>query len=144
VCVPLQATFTSCGAPPTARAMSKERRLTILRVIFWIAIVLSFLAAINPQPPQLPGAPSDKVQHISAFLLLGALAFVAFPASRPLTLLIGLSAFGAIIEFTQMIPALHRDGDVMDWVADTVAAAAILIVLRSMRRSSDRVTERNG
>ena len=144
MCVPLQATFTSCGAPPTARAMSKERRLTILRVIFWIAIVLSFLAAINPQPPQLPGAPSDKVQHISAFLLLGALAFVAFPASRPLTLLIGLSAFGAIIEFTQMIPALHRDGDVMDWVADTVAAAAILIVLRSMRRSSDRVTERNG
>jgi VanZ family protein len=124
--------------------MSKERRLTILRVIFWIAIVLSFLAAINPQPPQLPGAPSDKVQHISAFLLLGALAFVAFPASKPLTLLIGLSAFGALIEFTQMIPALHRDGDIMDWIADTAAAAAILIVLHSARRSAARVTEGNG
>ena len=59
--------------------MSKERRTAILRTIFWVAIVISFLAAINPQPPQLPGQPNDKVQNIMAFLMLGALAFVAFP-----------------------------------------------------------------
>ena len=52
--------------------MSTERRAAILRTIFWIAIVISFLAAINPRPPELPGQPNDKVQHIMAFLTLGA------------------------------------------------------------------------
>ena len=113
--------------------MSTERRATILRTIFWIAIVISFLAAINPRPPELPGQPNDKVQHIMAFLTLGALAFFAFPRTRLLTLLVGLSAFGALIEFTQMIPALHRDGDVMDWIADTAAAAVILVGLHLLR-----------
>ena len=108
-------------------------RSRLFRTIFWIAIAISFLAAINPQPPQLPGAPNDKVQHIAAFLLLGALAFLAFPRARVLTLLIGLSAFGALIEFTQMIPVLHRNGDIVDWVADTAAAAVILTVLHLLR-----------
>ena len=124
--------------------MTPDRRAAILRAIFWIAIVLSFLAAINPQPPQLPGQPNDKVQHIMAFLMLGALAFFAFPRTSPLKLLIGLSAFGALIEFTQMIPALHRDGDIMDWIADTAAAAVILTVLHLLRRPTAAGEEGNG
>ena len=124
--------------------MTPERRAAILRAIFWIAIVLSFLAAINPQPPQLPGQPNDKIQHIAAFLMLGALAFFAFPRSSPVKLLIGLSAFGALIEFTQMIPVLHRDGDIMDWVADTGAAAAILTILYFLCPRSRRAEESNG
>ena len=113
--------------------MDKDRRVAILRTVFWIAIVISFLAAINPQPPQLPGAPNDKVQHIAAFLLLGALAFFAFPGAKRWTLLIGLSAFGALIEFTQLIPALNRDGDPVDWIADTAAAGLMLILLHWLR-----------
>jgi VanZ family protein len=124
--------------------MTPDRRAAILRAIFWIAIVLSFLAAINPQPPQLPGQPNDKVQHIMAFLMLGALAFFAFPRTSPIKLLVGLSAFGALIEFTQMIPALHRDGDIMDWIADTAAAAVILTVLHLLRRPTAAGEEGNG
>ena len=124
--------------------MSSGRRLTLLRAIFWIAIVFSFLAAINPQPPQLPGAPNDKVQHIAASLMLGALAFFAFPRANLLMLLAGLSAFGALIEFVQMVPALHRDGDIMDWIADTAAAAVILTVLHLLRGTRGRPTEGNG
>jgi VanZ family protein len=123
--------------------MSKERRTAILRAIFWVAIVISFLAAINPQPPQLPGAPSDKIQHIAAFLVLGALAFLAFPNTKPVTLLLGLSVFGAVIEFVQMVPALQRDGDVMDWIADTAAAAIILTVLYLSRTALGRAAEGN-
>jgi hypothetical protein len=37
-----------------------------------------------------------------------------------------LSAFGAIIEVLQAIPALNRDSDPVDWLADTVAAALVL------------------
>ena len=124
--------------------MSKERRTAILRTIFWIAIVLSFLAAINPQPPQLPGQPNDKVQHIMAFLMLGALAFFAFPRVGPVILLAWLSAFGAFIEFVQMIPALHRDGDILDWIADTGAAAVILTALHLLRAASGRGADGNG
>ncbi len=124
--------------------MTKERRTAILRAIFWIAIVISFLAAINPQPPQLPGQPNDKVQHIMAFLMLGALAFFACPRTRPVIMLAWLSAFGAFIEFVQMIPALHRDGDVLDWIADTGAAAAILTTLHLIRAASSRVADGNG
>jgi len=124
--------------------MSKERRTTILRAIFWVAIVISFLAAINPQPPQLPGQPNDKVQHIMAFLMLGALAFFAFPRVGPVILLAWLSAFGAFIEFVQMIPALHRDGDILDWIADTVAAAVILTALHLIRAASGRRADGNG
>ena len=123
--------------------MTTERRVAILRAIFWIAIVLSFLAAINPQPPQLPGAPSDKIQHMAAFLLLGALAFLAFPNTKPVKLLLGLSVFGAVIEFVQMIPALQRDGDVMDWIADTAAAAIILTVLNLGRAALGQAAEGN-
>jgi len=123
--------------------MSKERRTAMLRAIFWVAIVISFLAAINPQPPQLPGAPSDKIQHIAAFLVLGALAFLAFPNTKPVTLLLGLSVFGAVIEFVQMVPALQRDGDVMDWIADTAAAAIILTVLHLSRTALGRAAEGN-
>ena len=124
--------------------MSKERRTAILRTIFWVAIVISFLAAINPQPPQLPRQPNDKVQHIMAFLMLGALAFFAFPRVRPVILLAWLSAFGAFIEFVQMIPVLHRDGDILDWIADTVAAAVILTTLHLFRAASGRMADGNG
>ena len=124
--------------------MSKERRTSILRTIFWIAIAISFLAAINPLPPQLPGQPNDKVQHMMAFLMLGALAFFAFPRTRPIVLLAWLSAFGAFIELVQMIPVLHRDGDIFDWIADTAAAAVILTALHLIRAASGRMADGNG
>jgi VanZ family protein len=89
--------------------------------------------AIIPHPPELPGAPSDKIQHILAFVALGAMGFFAHPESRPLTLGVRLSLFGALIEVVQAIPALGRDSDVVDWIADTLAAALILLLLHWSR-----------
>ena len=86
--------------------------------------------AVLPHPPQLPGHPSDKIQHIAAFVTLGLLAAWAFPRAATLRLIVGLSLFGAMIEVVQAIPALHRDSDVLDWVADTIACAAVLIAVR--------------
>jgi VanZ family protein len=113
--------------------MTSERRLAILRFAFWAAVVISFTMAVVPQPPQLPGAPSDKVQHIAAFLVLGGLASFAYPRTSPVYLGTGLSLFGAFIEVVQYIPALHRDGDPIDWIADTAAAALVLIFLHWLR-----------
>ena len=110
--------------------MTANRRLNALRIAFWTAAAFALVMALIPHPPQLPGEPSDKVQHIAAFLLLGALGSFAYPKTNPVYLGAGLSLFGAANEVLQLIPALHRDGDPIDWVADTAAVALIIILLR--------------
>ena len=102
-------------------------------MIFWLAVALALAAAINPQPPRIPGPSSDKVQHILAFLMLTGLAFAAYPRARRWAQGLALSGFGALIEFLQMIPALHRSSELMDWVADT-AAVLFVIVLAAIFR----------
>jgi hypothetical protein len=65
--------------------------------------------------------------------VLAALGSVAFPRMRLLFLGLWLSAFGALIEVVQAIPALHRDSDVMDWLADSAAILAMLSVATLVR-----------
>ena len=111
--------------------------MTIRRLLpyaFWAALVFAFVMAVLPKPPQLPGQPSDKIQHILAFTVLAGLAAAAYPRARLIRILLLLSAFGALIELVQTIPALHRDGDWIDWVADTAAAAVVLLLARIVRK----------
>jgi VanZ family protein len=89
--------------------------------------------AVVPHPPQVPGEPNDKVQHIAAFATLALLGSFAYPKTALLRMLVYLSAFGALIEVVQGVPALHRDSDVLDWLADTIAAAVILAAVRWWR-----------
>ena len=100
------------------------------RLLFWAAALFAFIMAVLPHPPELPGHPSDKIQHIAAFATLGLLAIWAFPRSSTVKIIISLSLFGAVIEVVQAIPALHRDSDVVDWIADTLACALVLIAVR--------------
>ena len=106
----------------------------LLVFAFWSAAAFALVLASLPKPPQLPGDPSDKIQHIMAFATLAALGAAAYPRTPLLRLLIGLAAFGALIEVIQMIPALHRDAQLTDLVADVAAAAAILGAVRIFRR----------
>lgn len=85
--------------------------------------------AVLPHPPIVPGDPPDKIQHIVAFLVLAALGHFAYPKLKKRKLLIGLMAFGALIEFAQMIPQIHRDSDALDWIADSAASLAVLAVI---------------
>ena len=109
-------------------------RRGVLRMAFWAGAAFALVMALLPHPPQLPGEPSDKVQHIAAFLTLGALGSFAYPKANPVYLGAGLSLFGAIIEILQLIPALHRDGDPLDWAADTAAVALVIVLLRRLIR----------
>jgi VanZ family protein len=106
--------------------------------IFWTAMVFAFVMAILPQPPELPGQPNDKVQHMLAFATLAALGAWAYAGTALWRLLAGLSFFGAFIEFAQAIPAIHRDSDIKDWIADTVAAAIVLLVIGFWQRRRRR------
>jgi hypothetical protein len=101
-----------------------------VRIAFWLAIVFSFVMAVLPHPPALPGEPPDKVQHIIAFSVLAALGAIAYPATSLLRLLAGLAVFGAAIELAQAIPALNRSSEFMDLVADVVAATVAGLATR--------------
>jgi VanZ family protein len=117
----------SSTAPPAPEGNSTKR--TFLRFLFWAACAFAFVMAVLPRPPLIPGNPPDKIQHIVAFLVLAALGHFAYPKTKKRKLLLGLMAFGALIEFAQMIPQIHRDSDPLDWIADTAAAFAVLAIV---------------
>lgn len=113
--------------------LSDWRATRSARAIFWAAAAFALVMAVVPHPPQVPGEPNDKVQHIIAFATLALLGSFAYPKTALLRLLAGLSVFGALIEVVQAIPVLHRDSDILDWAADTGAIVVMLLIVRWWR-----------
>ena len=105
-----------------------------MRALFWAAAAFAFVMAVLPHPPRIPGEPNDKIQHIIAFTTLSLVGSWSYPATAPWKLLARLSLFGAVIEIIQMIPALNRDADVVDWLADTAAVVVVLVLVAWLRR----------
>ncbi len=101
--------------------------VSLRRLSFCAAATFAFVMAVLPHPPDIPGNPSDKVQHVAAFATLGLLGAWAYHRKSLLQLFAALSAFGAFIEIVQAIPVLHRDCDVKDWIADTLACGVVLV-----------------
>ena len=109
------------------------RQLFVL--LFWLALAFAVTMALLPHPPATPvDRFGDKFQHMLAFATLALLASQAFPRAELLRLGERLSFVGALIEVCQSIPALHRDCDIRDWIADTLAIAVVLGVVVLVRR----------
>ena len=106
----------------------------LARSVFWAAALFALVMALLPHPPRIPGEPPDKIQHIIAFATLGLLGVWGYSRTAPLQLLVRLSLFGAAIELLQAIPALHRDSDIVDWIADTIACGLAIVALSWWRR----------
>ena len=85
--------------------------------------------ALVPRPPPVPGHPSDKIMHMIAFATLGLLGSFAYRRLSSVVLIGGLSLFGALIEILQGTALIHRDRDVFDWIADTIACAVVILGL---------------
>ncbi len=117
----------------------------LLRIAFWGALAFALTMAFLPHPPDLHGI-GDKWQHMAAFGTLTTLACAGYPTFSLTHLGERLSFVGAMIEVVQSIPALHRDCDIRDWIADTGIIAAVLIVValhrkRSSLRNSSTVSD---
>jgi VanZ family protein len=109
--------------------LRNPRLVALARVLFVVALVISVIMALIPVPPQLPiDKFGDKFEHMLAFGTLAGLAALAFPGSTPWQRIERLSFLGALIEVFQAIPALHRDCDFRDWIADTLAVVAITLI----------------
>jgi hypothetical protein len=100
--------------------------LKIARLVFFAALIFTIYSAVMPPSHVLQLTPWDKATHFIAFYVLTGLAVAAFPKQNLLVVAALLSAFGALIELVQGLPAVHRDRDFWDWVADTLAISSAL------------------
>jgi hypothetical protein len=98
----------------------------VAQLAFLSALLFTFYSAIIPPSHALLLVPWDKAEHFIAFYGLTGLAAAAFPRRNLFLIAALLSTFGALIEFVQGLPMVHRDRDFWDWVADTIAIAAAL------------------
>lgn len=111
-----------------------EKWRSLMTALFYLAIAFTLTMALLPSPPQMPGNPGDKMQHMAAFATLTLLAIITFPPARYVRIFLTLAALGALIEILQAIPRLHRDAEVADWVADCGAVLAVLLLAAICQR----------
>ena len=120
--------------------MTTPQQITFWRFLLAAALAFALTMALLPNPPQVvPPDWSDKAQHMLAFGTLTVLSALAYPKARLYRIGERLSFLGAMIEVMQSIPALHRDCDIMDWVADTSVIVGVLVVI-AIVRSRHRAT----
>ena len=111
------------------------QRSDIFKALFWCALAFALTMALLPHPPHMPiDSFGDKFEHMLAFATLSILGATAYPAMPLLRLGERLSFLGAIIEVLQSIPGLHRDCDIRDWIADTIAVVIALGIIHLMRQ----------
>jgi VanZ family protein len=114
--------------------MTAARFERFARLLFWLALAGAVVLALMPQPPQLPTDRfGDKFNHMLAFATLAALAALGWPRAERLRVVERLSFLGALIEVAQAMPVLHRDCDIRDWAADTVAIVVVTVLFALLR-----------
>ena len=76
----------------------------------------------------------DKLEHAIAWAVLAGTGLLLWP--RRLWEIGAFSvALGALVEVLQGLPAIHRDSDWRDWVADCLGVAVAILVWRLIRRA---------
>jgi hypothetical protein len=104
---------------------------TMLRLAFWLALAVTLVMALLPNPPAMRA--TDKVQHMAAFAALTSLAALGFPGLRLRVIFVSMAALGLAIEVLQMIPMLQRNAQASDWLADCAATTATLLLCGALR-----------
>jgi VanZ family protein len=117
-----------------APSLVPARWVPLIRIAFWLALIFAVTMALVPKPPAVMGDVGDKYQHMTAFACLTLLASLGYYKTPWLRIVERLSFVGALIEVLQSIPALHRDCQIMDWVADTAAILVTIAVVMLVRR----------
>lgn len=86
--------------------------------VFLAAVAFTLYAALAPGDDTAGLIPWDKAKHFIVFYGLAFLAMLTLPKSRFWKIGMVLLGFGIAIEILQGLPAVGRDADVFDVVAD--------------------------
>ncbi|MBQ0748274.1 MAG: VanZ family protein [Marinobacter sp.] len=107
------------------------------RFAFLISVVaIGFLATTSSSYP-IPSAPSDKVNHLIAFIELTILTRLAWPELRSIWYAPALLAFGLGIEIVQAtLP--YRDFSLADVAADGAGILIGLLPWPGLRKAARR------
>jgi VanZ family protein len=123
-----------------ARFTSRGQRLFLRWATALYALALFTGTHLPPRVAEewqdgLAVAPSDKLLHFSAYLGLAMLLAMALGTFRRLGLreyvAVGIvtAVLGALDEWTQLLPGVNRNAEIMDWVADATGAACGLAIM---------------
>lgn len=107
--------------------MLPVNRPSAMQAVVWLVATTILGLALAPAMPDLAPV-NDKVQHMAAFAALTIVACLGYPRAPFRFIFAGLALFGGLIEILQMIPALHRDAEFSDWLADILAIIAAYTV----------------
>ena len=112
------------------------------RPIFWTALIFTLVMANLPSPPPAPAAVNDKWQHGLAFALLCTLAFAAYSRQKWWKVVLGMLAYGVLIELSQWAFGAGRQADFWDVIADSVGiCAALLLHAATKWRTADHAID---
>ncbi len=109
--------------------LGNPRLKLAFRILFWLAMAFAVTMAVLPAPPKLAiDQFGDKFAHMLAFATLAGLGTLGFTRALRWRVAERLCFLGAMIELVQSIPALHRDCDIRDWIADCLAIGVATVV----------------
>ena len=107
------------------------------RLAFVATLVAVLLLTLLPVPAMFERLGNDKVEHMLAFFTLAVLGGLGWPQARA-WLATALLVVGALIEVLQGTSLIHRDMDVMDWLADAAGIMLGMALVGLMLRMSPR------
>jgi hypothetical protein len=107
-------------------------RRQLARSVFALLLGISLAMFLTPGDDVPQGGPDDKVVHALIFVVLAVAGrWAQFPW---LALGIGLAAYAAVTEVLQATLPINRDGNVPDFLADSVGlVVGLLLSLVALR-----------
>jgi VanZ family protein len=116
------------------RLLLASRALLVVTAaaVTWLSLV--------PSPPDAVSGP-DKLAHLLAYATLGVLAGLSFApkltgVSAAIAVVVGLAAYGAVVEGAQQLTG--RELDVSDMIANAAGAAVGVAIAFLVRRAFGR------
>jgi VanZ family protein len=106
--------------------------------VYALAVAIVLYMTLAPSK-DVPGSNLvwDKAAHAITWAILAGAGYMLAP-KRLRTITIFAVLFGAAIEVAQATLPFGRDGDIFDWLADSLGVATALMVYLVMRRLASR------
>lgn len=116
--------------------MIRQQIGQVLRIAFWVCAVAVLILSLAPVTTPMPSTGWDKTNHLLAFSTLAFLGRGAYPG-RTVTVLVGLLAYGGLIEVLQSFTP-DRSAEWTDLLADGVGVLLGEMLARLLRRPVTR------